>query len=868
MERLIIKSLCVTAAIILIGTGKNYGLGKKDKKKPATDTTVKALPKKKKSFDDSLKTCKIYNGLFKIYQDTATGALHVVVKKHQLDKEYIYFSYSENAPIASGTFRGAYRDNKIFTIKKYFNKIEFITVNNHFYFDSTNALSRSANANRSESVLFSKKIAGYDHEKEEYLLPADDLFLTEYLHRVKPPMPRGVPADAIFSLGSLSKEKSKVIKIRNYPANTDVLVEYVFENPYPTVGGGIEVSDARNVSVQIQHTLIEMPQSDYQPRFDDPRVGYFITQVNDMTSPSATPYRDVIHRWHLKKKNPEAEVSDPIEPIVWWIENTTPKEWRSTIKAAALTWNKAFESAGFTNAIQVYEQPDTATWDAGDLRYNVLRWASSPRPIFGGYGPSFVNPRTGQILGADVMLEYIFLTGRLRTFKFLSPSGQNHITSNCIENGFEGSDQHFCNIEEGLHQQNMVANTVINTLDMPESEKDTLFRQAMYYLILHELGHTLGLNHNMMASKMLGLDKINNKKITQKTGLTGSVMDYPAVNVAESITLQGDYYTIVPGPYDHWAIEYGYREFKDTAAERVGLQKILSRSTEPQLLFGNDADDMRTPGMHIDPRAMIFDLSADVVAYSENRFKILDKSVNNLIKKYKKEGQSYQELRNAFTVMLVEKSNAVAAVSRYVGGVYINRALPEQKPTSMPFTPVPMALQKKAFDFVAKNVFAPDAFAFDPLIITHLQMQRRGFNLYSLNEDPNLHDAVLEIQKQALNHWLHPNVLKRLTDSKLYGNTLSVAEFMNLLTLAIFKADITAQVNTFRQNLQIEYVQRLANAYKNDKSGYDYVAQAQIYKQLKSIEAMLKTAASPHEATRNHRQYIMQIIKRALESNG
>ena len=130
-----------------------------------------------------------------------------------------------------------------------------------------------------------------------------------------------------------------------------------------------------------------------------------------------TPYRDMIHRWHLEKKNPSQERSEVVKPITWWIENTTPLELRDAVKTGVLAWNKAFEAAGFINAVEVKVQPDDADWDAGDIRYNVLRWASSPSPPFSGYGPSFVNPRTGQILGADIMLEYSSFTYRVKTEK-------------------------------------------------------------------------------------------------------------------------------------------------------------------------------------------------------------------------------------------------------------------------------------------------------------------------------------------------------------------------------------------------------------------------------------------------------------------
>ena len=153
-----------------------------------------------------------------------------------------------------------------------------------------------------------------------------------------------------------------------------------------------------------------------KPRIDDPRVGYFMEYITDQTSYSPTPYRDLITRWDLKEEvDPDAELSEPVEPIVWWIENTTPVETPGHDQGR-LPWPGTSHSRrpGFKNAVQVQVQPDDADWDAGDIRYNVLRWTSSPQPPFGGYGPSFTNPRTGQIIGADIMLEFVFLTNRVR----------------------------------------------------------------------------------------------------------------------------------------------------------------------------------------------------------------------------------------------------------------------------------------------------------------------------------------------------------------------------------------------------------------------------------------------------------------------
>ena len=232
----------------------------------------------------------------------------------------------------------------------------------------------------------------------------DGLFLAETFYQIAPlPNPDKKP-HKVFSLGSLSKDKSKIRSIKNYPKNTDIIVEYVYENSKPFVQGSPAVTDPRNVSVVVQHTILRAPENPIEPRSDDPRVGYFGHQITDLSSTDVTPYRDLIKRWRLEKKDPKAKLSEPVKPIVYWLENTTPVELREIIRDAALTWNEAFEQAGFKNAIEIKIQPDDADWDAGDIRYNVIRWVSSPNPFYGGYGPSFHDPRSGEILGADIML--------------------------------------------------------------------------------------------------------------------------------------------------------------------------------------------------------------------------------------------------------------------------------------------------------------------------------------------------------------------------------------------------------------------------------------------------------------------------------
>ncbi|MEX0595520.1 MAG: zinc-dependent metalloprotease, partial [Candidatus Paceibacterota bacterium] len=456
--------------------------------------------------------------------------------------------------------------------------------------------------------------------------------------------------------------------MKNYPENTDIVVKYVYDDLNSRGSASSAITDGRFIEIYLQHSIIEMPKNNFKPRFDDPRIGYFLTQTNDMTTLDHLNYRDMIHRWHLEKKNPELALSEPIKPITWWIENTTPKAFRPIVKEAILKWNIAFEKAGFKNAVQIFEQPDTCDWDAGDIRYNVLRWTSSPEPPFGGYGPSFVNPRTGEILGADIMLEWVFVTNRLKS--------QATFEKNGINFNEEESQSHvnYCMAGDHLNHQNLLGLTHLSSLDLDEVSKNELIKQSLNYLILHEVGHTLGLNHNMRASQLHSLDDLYNNVKTENIGLIGSVMDYPAVNFSNRKDQKPLYYTTKPGPYDLWAIEFGYFEEINEEQNDTRLQKILSRSTEKELAFGNDADDMRSPGKAIDPRVMIGDLSSDAIGFAKERVILIKGILSNLLINYPKQNKSYDLLRNDFLVLTSEWGIQAGVVSRYIGGIYVDRS--------------------------------------------------------------------------------------------------------------------------------------------------------------------------------------------------
>lgn len=816
----------------------------------------KKIEKKEDDFTKTIKACETFEGLFNLYQDTVTGQVFLEISDDQMEKEFIYFSHVEDGVLDAGFFRGAYRSSKIISFHKEFDHIEVVEHNTDFYFDENNALSKASNANINNPVLSSQKIESQNKDGNRYLISGNNLFLSEQFQMVKPPSDPKNPS----LLGNLSKDKTKVRDINNYPENSEIRVEYVYENKNPKRGGSAAVTDVRNISVVYQHSLLAIPESNYSPRRDDSRLGFFMTQVNDMTSFSPTPYRDIIHRWNLEKKDPEASLSDPIKPITYWIENTTPEEFRPIIKEGIERWNIAFEKAGFSNAVVVNIQPDDAEWDAGDIRYNVVRWTSSPRPPFGGYGPSFVNPRTGEILGADIMLEFVSITNRLfRTDVF-------ELAGTQTDNDFTGDleqDPHFCGAGQHLHHNMIFGLQAMKSMNMDKAAKEEFVKQTLYRLVLHEVGHTLGLSHNMRGSTMLSPEEIKNKALVDEIGLCNSVMEYPSINYARNKEEQTLYYDVKPGLYDHWIIEYGYSpSTSDPIQEEARLNEILSKSTDPRLAFGNDADDMRSSGKGINPDVNIYDLSNNPVAYAIERCELVNEILPKVKESFTIDGQSYHELRNAYYILTGEYGTQIRIMTRQIAGVKFDRSYSNQESNTLPLEPVSAIEQKTAMTALAKYAFAPDAFNAPADLYNYLYGQRRGFDHFRNSEDPKLHNRVLLLQEECLNHLLHQNVLLRVSDSQLYGNAYSLAEYMTDLTDAIFKDDLYKSVNTQRQNLQINYVERLIRIVE-PKTKYDRLAQSMAWYELNRLEKLLKVNGGKDVMTKAHRQHIILLIQKA-----
>ena len=810
------KYLQATFAFMLIVTSLNFHADEDaptvEKEKPEQTAEAK---KDKKNGKKEYETIEEFmedgeyeklEGFMNILHETEKDKYYLIIEKNKLNKEFIYFTYILNGPQAVGASGGSLGEGYILEFRMFKDDIGLYKINTKFTYDEPNKITQSKLTNIIEAFMGRFKVEV--KEEDRFLISADKLFLSEILTSVTPNIPREYAEYYDLDLGKLDKEKTYIADIRNYPKNTAIEINYGFFNAKPKPSASVDaVADKRYTFISARHLFVEMPDDKFEPRVADQRVGYFSQKVTDLSTYDTYPARDLMNRWRLVKKNPDAELSEPVEPIVFWVENSTPEEIIPFVVKGIEGWNAAFEEAGFKNAVVAKIQPDDAEWDAGDVQYNVVRWASTPSPRYAGYGPSIANPRTGEIIAADIVQEF-----------------------NAIKRGY-----------------------TYRKLWGYSEDKDPL-EQWIVSLTMHEVGHTLGLRHNFKSSWIYDADEIHDTSITGKSHI-GSVMDYDPINIAPEGKEQGNYFPHAPGLYDRWAIKFGYTpNLSDSERE-----EILSQSVLPELIYGTDGDAMGSPGSNIDPRAKRYDLSGDPVKYTSERIDVINSKIKELPSIYLTEGETSTEFRSTFFSLTREKGRFMEGVSRLIGGVYSNRVVNGQEGIT-PFEAVAYDDQKNAMNLISTKLLSNNAFTFDPEILKYLQSEKRAaYSPSRGNEDPQLHDLVLGMQGRVLAHILHPRVMQRLVDSAQYGNTYMPQEVLDDLFNAIFVQ--REEVNTFKMNLQSKYTDGLIDALADDS--YDEISKSAIYSSLNEIE---KFSSRPYgdDSYKNHLKFINWKVNKAL----
>jgi hypothetical protein len=803
---------------------------------------------KPKTFDQIVQGAERLEGLFTLYRDRSAGKLYVEIRPDQLNVNYLCNITLESGIGQSGIYSGLPLTDFLFTFRRVDDKIQFVVPNLYFRTKPGDPLQRSVQRSFSNSVLQALSIKSYNPKHKSYLVDLGPLFLSDF------PGLTPMLSTVLGSPYTLDTNRSYFDAVKSFPLNVEL------ESVYGFSGGNGEdapaflevLPDNRSFDLKIRYSLSKLPASNgYRPRLADDRVGYFITAYQDFSDDSPrTPFVRYINRWHLEKQDPNAPLSPPKQPIVFWIENTVPLEYRDAVREGALMWNQAFEKAGFKDAVQVKQMPDDATWDPADIRYNTIRWISSFDSGFIGLGPSRVNPLSGEILDADILIDASFarymkqqyqtlaqqnqmrvmpslekLTGNpdlcsygvashyLKRSTIAKPSANPNLTLQLVGNydlclGLEASRQ----LAIGS-----MAMTMLQGIPLTSSEMKQYVQEFLRTLIAHEIGHTLGLRHNFRASAMLSPAELNNPEVTHRKGLVGSVMDYTAVNLAPPGTKQGDYFTHRVGPYDEWAIAYGYTPtsaFVPQAETRL-LDKISRQAPESDLGYATDEDAFA----RLDPLVNRFDLSNDLLTYAPWQLENAHQMWQRLDQRFPASGESFNDVRMMFDEVFDYYFQYSRFLTSYVGGQSFNRFRGGDAAGRLPFEPIPLEKQRQALALLQKYVFDESQFHFSPEFLNKLAPSRWshwGETPEFQPLDYPIYDRILLLQSAILNELLGKDHLARLRDAELKtaaGKAFTLPELFDTLQTSIWREVLqptdNLHLSSLRRGLQREQMNTL-----------------------------------------------------------
>jgi hypothetical protein len=886
--------------------------GKSGEKVKESDARKDAKGEEKKDplddFDEVTKETTKSEGLFTFYRKAEK--LYLELKPEQLDRDYLLTITQESGIGWRGIYNGMPLQDYLCRFRRVDDRLLFVQRNPWFRARPGQPVNRSLERAFTDSVLASMKLESVHKERKSLLVDVAPLFMTD-LPGLGPMLKSVLGAPY-----RLDTAKSYYGALKLFPQNAELQTYCAFHADEPK---WIEpLPDSRSLTLRLHYSLSSLPETTYRPRLADDRVGYFLTAFQDFGSDETfTPFVRYINRWHLEKKDASAALSEPKKPIVFWLENTIPLEYRDAIGAGILRWNLAFEKAGFKNAIVVKQQPDDAEWDAADVRYNTVRWIHSVDSAF-AMGPSRVHPLTGEILDADIVVDANFVRYVKHDYRTLAdpPTARAADLPNSLGSAlpgdssvfvpgwlappgvgpasalpWKGKSAHLCMAGPFMVRQARFGATALALRDgaMTNGAVPKEFLDAFWAdLMAHEVGHTIGLRHNFHASTLLPLNQVHNRAVTAEKGLYGSVMDYNAVNIAISKGEQGDYYSPRVGPYDVWAIEYGYTPIAAATPEEElpTLRAIAERGTAHDLAYATDEDLWENDGpTSIDPLVMAGDLSDDPIAFARQRMSLANSLLKRLEARGPGQGNSYEEFRRDFQWIMGEYFWSGFTLRRWIGGQYFRRNHAGDRGERPPLEPVPVARQREALAIMRQSLLAENAFRFAPQTLNKLAPSRWShWGQSPWNAGPTdfpILQMVEAIQWNSLVPMYHPVLLRRLLNTELKvaspRDALTLPELFRALTDTLWSEVLTGParpITVSRRAIQRGQLERLVVLVVRPQPGTPGDASALARAEMRRLQAAIRKALAPpaagarslDEYTRAHLEDADARITRALSA--
>lgn len=722
----------------------------KQEQKPQEPPKPQRKPGDPKPYEEVVtKDAKTQAGVFKVHE--VENKWYWEIPKNLLGRDFFWSTEIAEVPTNRG-YGGTFVGDRVVRFSRRLNKIylHVIDYSVRSSGDAGPALTKAVEAATRPPIVMTFNVEAEGKEGEA-VVDVTSLFTSD---------PPDFSARAQVGGAGVDPGRSWVESMRAFPTNVETRSTLTFmvanrgqSNPLAALLG-LGGSDASAATCLVHYSLILLPETPMRGRLADSRVGYFTRGFTVYGAPkNRVDEQAFINRHRLEKKDPTAEVSEPVKPIVYYISREVPEQWRSYIKKGVEDWQPAFEQAGFKNAIQAKNAPtleEDPNWHPEDARYNVIRWA--PQPVANAMGPNVHDPRSGEIISAHIIFWHDILK-LLEAWYFVQVG---HMDPKA------------------------------KTLPLPEDVMGELVR----YVAAHEVGHTLGLQHNFKASSSFTVAQLRDGAFTRANGLSASIMDYARFNY---VAQPGDDTALmsIVSHYDKFAIEWGYKpiDARSSEGERFQLDLIASRQVnDPRLRFGN------FPGL--DPMTQTEDIGSDPMAATGLGLANLERIMKMLIPATTKFGEDYSYLATMYGELLGQRSTELAHVAGYVGGI-VETDYHAGRGGAV-FTPIPKAKQKEAVAFLAQHAFQSPAWLAPNEILQRI-------------EPMGAQNRLLSLPRSLMSSLLSEGRFTRLYDLQAQhgaANVYTAPEVIADVQAAIW-SELNAPaptVSLFRRNLQRAYL--------------------------------------------------------------
>lgn len=734
------------------------------------------------------------HGLFTIWNKD--GHVYIELTADQLDRDYIQTIVPGNG--LGGWFvvwgNTDHLPTELVRFTRAGNQVAILWPNPYFVAPPGSPAARAIQSSFAHSIVGLASIAAEDAKTGTIVFDAAP-FLSDMLDMhdiLKEFLPIPDPSGQYH----LDSDRSYFGATKAFPRNIVLEAEQNWTTDTPTVLD--TAPDPRNVQMRVVYNIAEAPNDgDYTPRFADDRVGIYddiyLQFENDQVRERQLRY---LIRWNLQPSDPSKPISPAKHPMVFYLSNTIPVAYRPAIRRAVLAWNAAFEKIGMSDALQVLDQPDDPTWDADDIRYNVIRWITEARASFGADSQTLYDPRTGQEFRTGILVS---------ADSALSPSLEWKWLVDPVRFG--------------------------RTTDpMPQSFLDDSFKSE----ILHETGHNLGLQHNFIASTAYTAKQLQDPNFTSRYGITASVMEYAPTNLWPKPFGQGDYFQKVLGPYDYYAIKWGYARIPGANTpeqEWPTLERWAQAWSDPKYRYASDEDVSWRNGHAADPRSSQGDLTSDSIGWCGVQLDMTRSLLSALNSRFPASGHPYEEESAVYERLTGNLFGCASTAMHFIGGQYLSRAHRGDPGSQPPIVPVPRSEEQRAFAFLDKYVFADRVWNFPPDLLDKLTYSEwSGYGYVGWTgygnlppwayQAPDRHyesvpDFLGGAQQSVIGEMFNPLVLQRIDENPMMAAgapTMTIQDLFDWMRSAVYGDLASKGLRTMslpRRNLQQRYERTL-----------------------------------------------------------